>query len=544
MSLIGKRKKSVSIDLNIKLKALNEIKNGMSKSAIAKDLGVHKATISSWIKNEKLINEWQDKNNGDVPKGVKRMKKPDYELVDQAVWIWFQERRRAGCPITGVLTKAQALLYAKMLDDKTEFTASQGWLDKWKKRHGVRKIVVSGEKLSANHQAADDYQQSFSEMIAKEELTADQIFNCDESGLIFRNIPRVTLSAKNESAAGFKVQKERVTIMACSNASGTLKFPIVLIGKSMKPSAIQKLSHIPVSYKSQKSAWMTGPLFEKWFYDEFVPRVTEFLQSKGLPIKAVLFVDICGSHPQNLKKGGIRVEFLPPYTTSLIQPMDQGCLQSLKMNYRVHLMSFLLSKLDDGLSVIEALKQITMKEVIFWVSDAWNAVSQTTIIKSWKQLWPQVETILRHFINSEKSSVNQVGQINTQDVVKNFCEKFSESNDHENNLAIVTEWMNTTAMSSEDYLTDEQILQAVQDDKNEDDQDENENTTNRQPPDWIALRDSINFLLNHCEGNRHYQLDWVTTLKTVRKAIESEMTMWDVNFDHVVLNNSNNSSNI
>ncbi|XP_057335446.1 jerky protein homolog-like [Microplitis mediator] len=272
--------------------------------------------------------------------------------------------------------------------------------------------------------------------------------------------------------------------MARSNASGTSKFPIVLIGKSKKPRAIQKLSHILVSYKSQKSAWMTGPLFEKWFYDEFVPRVTEFLQSKGLPTKAVLFVDNCASHPKNIKKGDIRVEFLPPNTTSLLQPMDQGCLQNLKMNYRVHLMSFLLSKLDIGLGVIRALKQITMKE-----------------------LWRQVETILQHVINSKKSSVNQVGQINTQDIVNKFCEKFSESDDHENNLAIVTEWINFTAMSSEDYLTDEQILQAVHDDKNEDNQDKNENTTNRHPPDWIVLSDSVNLLINHCEGNSHYRLD-------------------------------------
>ena len=55
----------------------------------------------------------------------------------------------------------------------------------------------------------------------------NQVFNCDETGLNFRLLPRVTLAASFEkSAAGRKKSKDRVTLNLCSNASGTIKLPL------------------------------------------------------------------------------------------------------------------------------------------------------------------------------------------------------------------------------------------------------------------------------------------------------------------------------
>lgn len=43
---------------------------------------------------------------------------------------------------------------------------------------------------------------------------------------------------------------------------------------------------------------MMHDIFKNWFHFKFVPEVSEFLKSKGLPQKAVLFLDICNiTHP-------------------------------------------------------------------------------------------------------------------------------------------------------------------------------------------------------------------------------------------------------
>ena len=66
---------------------------------------------------------------------------------------------------------------------------------------------------------------SFLSYVEEENLTLDQIFNCDESGLYFHLFPEKTLAAAyKKSAIGSK--------NACSNASGSIKLPLQPIGKA------------------------------------------------------------------------------------------------------------------------------------------------------------------------------------------------------------------------------------------------------------------------------------------------------------------------
>jgi len=174
--------------------------------------------------------------------------------------------------------------------------------------------------------------------------------------------------------------------MACSNVSGTLKLPLVVIGKSAKPRALRNVNALPVSYKNQKSAWMTQEIFVAWFQKEFVPAVKTFLQAAELPCKALLVMDNCSSHKVAMKVDDISVMYFPANTTSLIQPMDQGVLQNLKLLYKQDLMKFILDSIDKKLTLHDTLKKITIKEGIFWVAAAWDRLTKTTIQKSWNRV--------------------------------------------------------------------------------------------------------------------------------------------------------------
>lgn len=74
-----------------------------------------------------------------------------------------------------------------------------------------------------------------------------------------------------------------------------------------------------------------------WFHNMFVPEVCLFLNSKRLQTKAILLLDNTPGHPNKkdgepsnlISCGNIKTKFLPPTTTLLIQPMDQGVLESL-----------------------------------------------------------------------------------------------------------------------------------------------------------------------------------------------------------------------
>lgn len=386
MDKCTEKRKLKAHDLSIKLKAIDEVKSGKVVSVVAKELDVHVTTVKRWLSEADKWTQWKE-DHGDMPLAKKkRIKCAVYPMIDDATWIWFKEARSAGFPITGPIVSIQSLNFAKLLGI-TDFKASQGWLDKWKKRHNIKKGVLCGEKLSADAAGAEIYKQKFVTMIEEEGLTPYQVYNCDETGLNFRQVPRISLNCSSHTAAaGFKVQKERLTVMACSNASGSHKLPLMVIGKFAKPRALKDLTTLPVYYKSQKSAWMSASLFEEWFKAEFVPEVEKYLKSESLPPKAILFMDNCSAHPSNLAVNDIRVEFLPPNTTALIQPMDQGCLQNLKSLYKIHLMAFIMQKFNGGASIPEALKSVTIREVVIWLADAWTQVSEITISKTWKNV--------------------------------------------------------------------------------------------------------------------------------------------------------------
>lgn len=67
---------------------------------------------------------------------------------------------------------------------------------------------------------------------------------------------------------------------------------------------------------------------------------------------------------------GIKVHFLPPNATSILQPMVQGIIESTKKGYASLLLSTILYGKDMGLNVIEAMKAVTMKNAIYWLNDA------------------------------------------------------------------------------------------------------------------------------------------------------------------------------
>jgi hypothetical protein len=60
---------------------------------------------------------------------------------------------------------------------------------------------VSGEKLSADLDAARKFVEEFTKLISDENLTAEQIFNTNETELFWQCIPWRTLAAGNEDKA-------------------------------------------------------------------------------------------------------------------------------------------------------------------------------------------------------------------------------------------------------------------------------------------------------------------------------------------------------
>lgn len=454
-----KPKKHVFVTMEQKLIALKRLDAGQSAKKIAQDFNVGKSTVGDWKKNRKEIEQWcttQASTSG--IKKRKTMKKGGFEELSEALFLWFVQNREKGVPISGPLLKEKALQFYKDLgNEDKEFCASEGWLEKWKLRHGVRQLQVSGERLSADEASVTDFKSDFQNVIDKEGLSGEQLYNCDETGLNFKMLPTKTLASRQEDAApGHKKKKERVTILACSNATGQHKLKLLMIGKSKNPRAFKKINEkalLPVNYTNQSSAWMNSTIFKDWFFGKFVPSVERHLKENNLPRKALLILDNAPTHPsvEDLTSGDIKCMFLPPNVTSICQPMDQGVLEALKKKYRRKLMSVLISNIDEGNNMKDSLKKIDILDVVNWISQSWEEVEPVTLVRSWRKLLDHkadnYDPPIEDDNPSEDSDNNELVQL-LHGV--SGCEDISSEE--------VNEWVNS---DETEELTDSDIIEMV-----------------------------------------------------------------------------------
>ena len=143
---------------------------------------------------------------------------------------------------------------------------------------------------------------------------------------------------------------------------------------------------------------MDMKLFKEWFFQEFIPSVKKYLQERKLEEKAPLLLDNAPAHPSTdvlqSEDGTIKCLFLPPNTTSLVQPMNQSVLESMTRRYRKELLKKLLladdsTTTDSEVSFLGVCKSLTPKDTMYMVADAWNDITDANIRASWKKLLGQ-----------------------------------------------------------------------------------------------------------------------------------------------------------
>lgn len=281
----------------------------------------------------------------------KKRRAPAAPKLEDALYKWICKHANEGKQINGPVTIA----YARRLQTEAnkhlpankqlDLRFSEGWIERFKKRYGLCYRRVHGEALSADNAAITEHWPRLCRLMMTYE--ARDVWNADEFGLFFRQPLGWTLSPKEKKPSGHKKDKTRITFLPCCNSDGSEKMPLMIIGRSEKPRAFGKSSgcELGFDYHWNKKAWMNQHLFFSWLerFDRYISR------EKGR--KVLLLIDNCSAHGNERtlpSLENVRVDFLPPNTTSKIQPLDAGIIAWVKTKFRRRLLLRIFENIDMG----------------------------------------------------------------------------------------------------------------------------------------------------------------------------------------------------
>lgn len=236
---------------------------------------------------------------------------------------------------------------------------------------------MSGESACVNQCDVDSYRERIAEIVGS--FSPKDVFNYDETGLYFKAMPDKTLAVAGESTKETRMLKNTLTVMFACSASGEKLKPLI-IGKSAKPRCFKNINmdSLGVKYVAKKKAWMNNHVFSEW-----IKEFDSEMRRQGRHI--LLFLDNASLHGTEgdvcLSVTHVTLKFLPPNTTSHLQPLDQGIIRTFKSIYRKNMIRSLLSQMDECDSVQDLCRRITVLDAINWVTKSWNLVKTETIVK-------------------------------------------------------------------------------------------------------------------------------------------------------------------
>ena len=130
------------------------------------------------------------------------------------------------------------------------------------------------------------------------------------------------------------------------------------------------LKKLPVSWHSNRTAWMNSRIFIEWLNDFD-------LMMKKQKRHILLFLDNAPVHPPDVQLDNIKLKFFPANTTATIQPLDQGIIRTFKAHYRRDLVKHIIASAGSAMTADDIT--ITVLDAVYWIESAWKAVTETTI---------------------------------------------------------------------------------------------------------------------------------------------------------------------
>lgn len=232
----GKRKR-VHLTLTQKLQLIRKLEEGASVSSVCEEFGVKKQTVSDIRKSKDKLTSFAskfsvEKSPQSTPVGDrKRMRLGRDMNIENAVYKWYTQQRASGVNIRGVDIQSAAVKLAKHME--TKFEASDGWLWRFRNRHGIGNRVIFGKAGSAPMEEEESFREKLSELTR----------NSDYQIMADEEIAEEVLARNEEEDSGEEIRQTAVKVPKLSLILESLDNIISYIDMSNEPGVQPYYEH-------------------------------------------------------------------------------------------------------------------------------------------------------------------------------------------------------------------------------------------------------------------------------------------------------------
>ena len=172
------------------------------------------------------------------------------------------------------------------------------------------------------------------------------------------------------------------------------KFPAIIVFKTASksekiPAYVLKRLKIPknIIVTASKSGWWTQPLDKEYIENMFPERQPETV---------FLMRDHCSVHTAraaavHLGNKNVTQIFGPGARIGELQPLDAAVNRAFKVAYQDKFHQWMLSE-NHAITKAGNIKSPTKQQLIIWVSEAWDEVTEECVLASWKEAcWKHIE---------------------------------------------------------------------------------------------------------------------------------------------------------
>ena len=257
---------------------------------------------------------------------------------------------------------------------------------------------------------------------------------------------------------------------------------------------------------------MSSELFEEW-----VKELDRNFGSKKR--KIALIIDNCPAHPDVPVLEWVGLIFLPPNTTSVTQPMDQGVIRGLKAKYRSLAVKKQITALEKG----SQLPKFSILTAMSMLTKAWSSRPKGTFTNCFKKSGISEVSMERALNDDDDPFASLDVEEDVMEDLKNDLEVMKEK--FNMNLELTAEELVDIdfEISVTGTVSDADIIAKVTGRAH--DADDEEDSDNEEQPSESLTKPSFNDVMNSITILEDYSLfsnfgdDLMKALKEVNRAI-------------------------